>query len=137
MSFGSLEAVYEGIASQLDANRSLTIALAVDAVNYVPNYLAKKQAGLQKVQDDVQQYLLASLDFSSPSAPAKAAQWSQQKNMDTTIMDTGTSELNNLIENFKSDAQINEVNLQTAIGMQVPINSLFKSMVSLIPQMGF
>lgn len=134
MSFQGLEAVYAGIGAQLNANDSLTISLAGDAITFVPIYMNKKEAYLKAIQYDVQQYLLATLDFTDKNAQAKAAQWNEQKNLDTSMMNSQTNQINSLIEDFKSEAQINETNLQTAIGLQEPINGYLKSLVNLIGQ---
>ena len=127
-------AMYQGIQSQLDANQSLTISLAGNAITFVPIYANKKDAGLQAIQKDVNEYLRATLNFTGNDAQSQAAYWSEKKSMDTSAMDTQTDAINALIENFKSDAQIDETDLQTAIGMQVPLNQYLKSLVSLIAQ---
>ena len=132
MSYESFISAYAGIGSQLDANVSLTISLADNAITFVPIYLAKKEAFLKEIQYDVQQYLLATLDFADKNANAKAAQWNEKKSLDTSMMDAQTGNINTLIENFKSDAEANEVDLQTAIGMQEPMNKYLKSLVNLL-----
>ncbi|MDE3047662.1 MAG: hypothetical protein KGI83_04855, partial [Verrucomicrobiota bacterium] len=125
-----------GIAEQVDANNSVTISLAYFAINYVPIYLAKRTAGLNAIEYDVQQYLLAALDYQDPHASAEEAEWNEQKNIDTSKMDTGTSAINALIENVKSEAQANEVDLQNAIASQDPINNLLKSVLHLLAKIG-
>ncbi len=132
MSYASLEAVYAGIQSQLVANDSSTISLADFAVNFVPIYLQKKENGLDKVQQDVEAYLRWSMDFSDPTAPAQAAMYNELKSVDTSVMDTGTSAINDLIENAKSEAQENETDLQNSIAMQQPVNQFLQALLSTV-----
>lgn len=132
MTFASIAAVYTGIMDQVDANDSVTVSLANFAINYVPIYLDKKKAGLAAVQYDVNQYLDASLDYNNDHAPAIAAQWNEQKSIDTSVMDAGSSAVNAMIENAKSEGQVNETDMQNAIGSQEPINGYLKALVSLI-----
>ncbi len=129
----AIEALYAGIASQIDANQSLTVTLAGNAITFVPIYLSEKEKYLAQIQHDVQKYLIASLEaLKSPSEQSNAARWSEQKNLDTSKMDSQTNQISTLIENFKSDAQSDESDLQVAIGMQIPMNGYLKSLVNLI-----
>lgn len=132
MTFASIAAMYQGVEAQVDANDSVTISLADFAINYVPIYLAKKEAGLDAIQNDVSQYLAASLDFGDENAPAVAAQWNEQKSLDSSLMDTGSSAINGMIENAKSEASANETGMQNAIAAQEPINEYLKALVNLI-----
>lgn len=131
MSYASFEAVYAGVASQINANQSLTISIAGDAITFVPIYLDKREAYLKLIQKDVQDYLLATLDIGK-GAQSKAAYYNEKKSKDSSEMDAKTNDISVLIENFKNDAQMDEVGLQTAIGMQEPINSYLKSLVNLL-----
>lgn len=132
MTYASLEAAYLGIQAQLNANDSVTMSLADFSITYVPIYLNKKTAGLAAIQKDVQEYLKASLDFKDDNAPAVAAQWNEQKSVDTSLMDTGTSAVDDLIENAKSEAQVNETDLQNAIASQQPINEYLKALLGVV-----
>lgn len=132
MSYAALAALYEGVGSQLDANNSLTMSLGDFAINFVMIYQKKREAGLNAIQTDVQNYLEASLDFSDPTAPARAASYNEQKSIDTSEMDTGSTAIDNMIENAKSDAQTNETDMQSAIASQEPINQYLRSVLNLI-----
>lgn len=132
MSYAALAALYVGIGAQLEANNSLTMSLGDFAINYVMIYQAKRTAGLDAIQKDVSNYLLASLDFSDPTAPARAAAYNEDKSIDTSVMDTGCTAIDDMIENAKSDAQTNETDMQSAIAAQEPINQYLRSVVNLI-----
>lgn len=132
MSYAALAALYEGVGAQLEANNSLTMSLGDFAINYVMIYQTKRTAGLDAIQQDVQNYLMASLNFSDKTAPAQAAAYNEQKNIDTSVMDTGCSAIDDMIENAKSDAQTNETDMQAAIASQEPINQYLKSVLNLI-----
>lgn len=134
MSYQSFEALYEGIETQLDANVSLTITLSGNVITYVPIYADEKKAYLATIQQDVQNYLIATLDFADKNASSQAAYWNEMKSYDTTSMNTQTGQIDNLIENFKSQAQMDETDLQTAIAMQEPMNGYLKSLVNFIAQ---
>lgn len=132
MTFATIAAMYEGVKEQVDANDSVTISLADFAINYVPIYLAKKENGLNAIQIDVGQYLAASLDFADDNAPAIAAQWNEQKSIDSSLMDTGSNAINGMIENAKSEASANETSMQNAIAAQQPINEYLRALLNLI-----
>jgi hypothetical protein len=128
----ALAALYEGVGAQLAANNSLTISLGDFAISFVMIYQAKRTAGLDAIQKDVQNYLKASLNFSDPTAPAQAAAFNEDKNIDTSVMDTGCTAIDDMIENAKSDAQTNETDMQSAIASQEPINQYLRSVLNLI-----
>lgn len=132
MTFASVAACYLGVQSQIDASNSVTVSLADFAINYVPIYLDKREAGLEVIQNDVQQYLMASLDFEDENAPAVAAQWNEQKSVDSSVMDTGTNAIDDMIENAKSEAQANETDMQNAIAAEEPVNEWLKGLISFI-----
>ena len=62
--------------------------------------------------------------------------WNEQKSIDTSQMEVGTNAVNALIEEVKSEAQANEVDLQNAIALQEPMNQLLKSILHLIARIG-
>lgn len=129
MTYASIEAIYTGIAAQLDANDSSSISLAELALNLVPTYLKKRENCLALIQSDVQNYLLASLDFADDAAPAECAMWNEKKSVDTSSMNTQTGALNGLIENTKSQARVDETAMQNVISLQDPISEYLKSIL--------
>lgn len=123
----------EAIAAQLNTHDQSMVDVAVAAVTLVPCYLSKREASLKQIHSDVEEYLIASLS-QKPNAEAKAAQWSEKKEMDTAEMNTWTGQLNQVIENLKNSAELNEIDVEKIIMNQSPVNQCSRALDGLIAQ---
>lgn len=146
MSGISLEALYLGISSMLDANKGSTESLAGPILFMAQAYTQKQdlwQSGPGPTKDDpstsilydVEQYLIATIT-PGPGAQAEASKWSEQRIVDTSKMDNDLSNTQIVVENLKTGAIANQADLQSAMQAQVPVNEFFKSIINLLARGG-
>ena len=133
MSYGSIEAIAEGIGAQATTTVNQQISTAVFSVGLVGSFLPLQQAWMKTLAADADTYYIDSLEAQNdPAKGALAAQVNEKQSMDTTQSDSETGSLNTLLEEAKEQVQYDGNSMSQIFPLQEPIVELMKSITMLI-----
>ncbi|HLB53047.1 MAG TPA: hypothetical protein VJK48_04995 [Chlamydiales bacterium] len=133
MTAGNQIAIAEAVGNFEDANYGTQLNCEVFLINMIGGFIEKEQGWTEILEKDSLNAYVATLESGEdPSKSAKAAQWNEQYNIDSAMMQSEESSYNAIVQKGKTAVTNANSSMGTNYEKELPVQTQSTTMDHLI-----